>query len=181
MTVDSQSHIKANQESPLFHNRHHFIHICFSAICVTAMMSSTQPPSGARIACAVATTFLSCQLLFGFVHFGLQWCRCRRTSSWYAGLPWSLGITHSIVFVAACLQNIVRAIVLPRYFDDSPGLAGNYVWDGRLILLYYESCVLSFFIIIALAATYLWMNPQRAPERCDDTVEGSSVENEDVP
>lgn len=136
---------------------------------------STQPMTGTRIACAVATTFLACQLLFGCVHFGLKWCRCRRTKSWHDGLPWSLGITHSIVFIMACLQNVIRAILFPSFWGKKDN---DYPWDFRLLLLYYESCVLSFFIILSVAAIYLSIHPpRRAQERCDDTVEVSSVES----
>lgn len=148
------------------------------------MMNSTQPLTVARVTCAVASTFLACQLLFGCVHFGLKWCRRRRTSSWHDGLPWSLCITHSIVFVAACLQHVTRAILVPRYFqheDDTETDEDDYLWDARLLLLYYESTVLSFFIILALSALYLWMYPQRTQERCDDTVESDSVHSESIP
>ena len=132
-----------------------------------------------RVVSAVVTTYFACNVLFGVVHFVLRRRRRQTGYSWQDGFTQTLGATHLVVFAVASLQYVVRSFMVPRYILDKDETSDRDPWDPRILLLYYEACVLSFFVILTTAGVYLWKHPPLQQEQCDETVDGSTDGDQD--
>lgn len=140
---------------------------------------STKSLSPDQVVVVIGATYAASHALFLLWHFALRRFCSRSSSSWRNGLFKSLGVTHTVVFVVASLQHVLRAFVLQEAGNETEH--GTGTWDASLILIYYESCVLSLFGIAIVAAVFARIFPADSPERCDETIiDASSLGDEDA-
>lgn len=131
-----------------------------------------------RVVVAIGATYAACHALFLFVQFGLRGC----STPWQNGFHKNLAVTHVVVFLMASFQHVLRAFVLHHDDENDNGKGeDHYSWDARLILLYYESCVLSFLVILVEKLCVVWITgtSHHPQEVCDETVNAVDSLNED--
>jgi hypothetical protein len=129
-----------------------------------------------QVFAAVAGTYTTSLLLFCFLHFYLHPPSVPRP-----GFQTDLWTSTGLVFLLACLQDLVAALVVHHRNDQSTTTTLDY----RIILIYYESCTMAFFTVMAAFGCSLCQARRQLAQRrareeaCAETVLESIMEGLD--